>query len=168
MHCCTIHFAEPSLVLDMRGQFAQGLLSQIPSLYKVSEKMSFPSPLWKSHNSARMNTILACLLALAISMPLSDASCFYMPFKPGMSNGVVVGCLDGEGKVHEFDSRWRTEDCNDCSCSKTGIGCCTSYMTPVGYDEDKCERIFSKDTCSYKVVEKDDHSKECPVHSWVG
>ncbi|XP_054132528.1 beta-microseminoprotein-like [Melozone crissalis] len=116
----------------------------------------------------RQNTILACLLALAISMPLSDASCFYMPFKPGMSNGVVVGCLDGEGKVHEFDSRWRTEDCNDCSCSKTGIGCCTSYMTPVGYDEEKCERIFSKDTCSYKVVEKDDHSKECPVHSWVG
>lgn len=35
--------------------------------------------------------ILACLLALAISMPLSDASCFLMPFKPGMSNGVVVG-----------------------------------------------------------------------------
>lgn len=35
------HFAETSLVLDMHGQFTQGLLSQIPSLYKFSEKMSF-------------------------------------------------------------------------------------------------------------------------------
>ncbi|TRZ24027.1 hypothetical protein HGM15179_003079 [Zosterops borbonicus] len=42
------------------------------------------------------------------------------------------------------------------------------YMTPVDYDEEKCESIFNKETCSYKVVEKDDHSKECPVHSWVG
>ncbi|XP_058697915.1 beta-microseminoprotein-like [Poecile atricapillus] len=115
-----------------------------------------------------MNTIVACLLALAISMPLSDASCALMPFKPGMSNGVVVGCLDEEGKVHEFGSRWRTENCNDCSCSRGGIDCCTSYMRPVDYDEEKCESIFNKDTCSYKVVEKDDHSKECPVHSWVG
>ncbi|NXL69288.1 MSPJ protein, partial [Leptocoma aspasia] len=77
-------------------------------------------------------------------------------------------CLDEEGKVHEFDSSWRTEDCDDCSCSRTGIGCCTSYMRPVDYDEEKCESIFNKETCSYKVVEKDDPSKECPVHSWVG
>ncbi|XP_053805777.1 beta-microseminoprotein-like [Vidua chalybeata] len=115
-----------------------------------------------------MNTILACLLAVAICMPLSDASCVFLPFKPGISNGAVVGCLDEEGNVHKFDSQWRTEDCNDCSCSKTGIGCCTSYMRPVDYDEEKCESIFNEETCSYKVVEKDDHSKECPVHSWVG
>ncbi|XP_014730811.1 PREDICTED: beta-microseminoprotein-like isoform X1 [Sturnus vulgaris] len=116
----------------------------------------------------RQNTIVACLLALAISMPLSDAACYFIPFKPGTSNGEVVGCLDEEGKVHEFGSSWRTEDCNDCSCSDTGIGCCNSYITPVDYDEEKCESIFNKETCSYKVVEKDDHSKECPVHSWVG
>ncbi|NXO97849.1 MSMB protein, partial [Certhia brachydactyla] len=91
-------------------------------------------------------------------------------------------CLDEEGKVHEFDSSWRTEDCMDCSCSRTGIGCCTRrvqsssgvfplllcYMTPIDYDKEKCESIFNKETCSYKVVEKADHSKECPVHSWVG
>ncbi|XP_041573019.2 beta-microseminoprotein-like [Taeniopygia guttata] len=115
-----------------------------------------------------MNTILACLLALAISMPLSDAYCVFSPFEPGMSNGVVVGCLDKEGNVHEFDSHWRTEDCNDCSCSKTGISCCASSMNPVDYDKEKCESIFNQETCSYKVVEKDDHSKECPVNSWIG
>ncbi|NWW63640.1 MSPJ protein, partial [Ifrita kowaldi] len=77
-------------------------------------------------------------------------------------------CLDDKGKVHEFDSRWRTDDCNDCACDRSGIRCCTSYVTPVDYDKEKCESIFNQETCSYEVVEKDDHSKECPVHSWVG
>ncbi|NWR85562.1 MSMB protein, partial [Furnarius figulus] len=77
-------------------------------------------------------------------------------------------CLDSEGKLHEFGSKWRTEDCNDCFSSRDGIRCCTSYVTPVDYDKEKCESIFNKETCSYKVVEKNNHSKECPVHSWVG
>ncbi|NXP20838.1 MSMB protein, partial [Scytalopus superciliaris] len=77
-------------------------------------------------------------------------------------------CLDGEGKLHEFGSQWRTEDCHDCTSSRDGISCCTSYGTPVHYDKEKCESIFNKQTCSYTVVEKNDHSKECPVHSWVG
>uniref|UniRef100_A0A8C3UE13 Beta-microseminoprotein n=1 Tax=Catharus ustulatus TaxID=91951 RepID=A0A8C3UE13_CATUS len=92
-------------------------------------------------------------------------SCFCIPKQILKSR--MAAFLES-GSVHEFDSRWRTEDCNDCSCSKTGIGCCDSYMTPGDYDEEKCESIFNKETCSYKVVEKDDHSKECPVHSWVG
>ncbi|XP_027733951.1 beta-microseminoprotein-like [Empidonax traillii] len=115
-----------------------------------------------------MKTLLACLLVLAISVPLSDASCFFMACKPGMSGGVTVGCLDWEGELREFGSEWRTDDCNDCSSSRDGIRCCSSYATPVDYDKEKCESIFNKETCSYKVVEKDDHSKECPVHSWVG
>ncbi|XP_017924353.1 beta-microseminoprotein [Manacus vitellinus] len=114
-----------------------------------------------------MKTILPCLLVLAISVSLSDASCFFMECKPGMSDGVTVGCLDSEGKLHEFGSRWRTDDCNDCSSFRHGISCCSSYATPVDYDKEKCESIFNKETCSYKVLEKDDHSKECPVHSWV-
>ncbi|NXK89292.1 MSPJ protein, partial [Formicarius rufipectus] len=77
-------------------------------------------------------------------------------------------CLDENGKLREFGSKWRTEDCNDCYSSRGGIECCSSYSTPVGYDKEKCVRIFNKKTCSYKVVEKNDHSKECPVHSWVG
>ncbi|KFP83709.1 Beta-microseminoprotein J1, partial [Acanthisitta chloris] len=76
-------------------------------------------------------------------------------------------CLDSEGVVHKFDSKWR-KNCDDCSCSKQGIGCCTSYMRPVDYDTEKCVSIFNEETCSYEVVEKNDHSKECPVHSWVG
>ncbi|NXN74253.1 MSMB protein, partial [Himantopus himantopus] len=77
-------------------------------------------------------------------------------------------CRDLNGEGHEFGSSWRTTDCNDCSCSRGGIRCCTSFAKPVGYDTEKCVSIFNKDTCTYKVVEKDDHSKECPVHGWVG
>ncbi|NXN59655.1 MSMB protein, partial [Rynchops niger] len=77
-------------------------------------------------------------------------------------------CLDSNGKVHEFSSKWRTEDCHDCSCYRDGIECCSSFATPVGYDSKKCVKIFNKETCTYKVVEKHDSSKECPVHGWVG
>ncbi|XP_009813102.1 beta-microseminoprotein [Gavia stellata] len=113
-------------------------------------------------------TILACLLVLAISMTMSNADCFFQPLKPGMSDGKIIGCRDSSGELHEFGSRWRNADCYDCSCFKNGISCCSSFAIPVGYDEEKCVSIFNKDTCTYKVVEKDDHSKECPVHELVG
>ncbi|NWU64968.1 MSMB protein, partial [Pterocles burchelli] len=77
-------------------------------------------------------------------------------------------CSDSNGELHEFGSHWRTTDCNDCSCDTSGISCCSSFVTPVDYDEEKCVRIFNNETCTYKVVEKDNHSKECPVRGWVG
>ncbi|NXA34584.1 MSMB protein, partial [Eudromia elegans] len=77
-------------------------------------------------------------------------------------------CTDSKGNLHEFGSRWRTKNCLDCSCNKDGMSCCSSYVTPHGFDEEKCEPIFQKLTCSYKVVEKADHTKECPVPVWVG
>ncbi|KFQ21176.1 Beta-microseminoprotein J1, partial [Merops nubicus] len=77
-------------------------------------------------------------------------------------------CHDWKGQLHEFDSSWRTSNCLDCSCSKAGIRCCTSFASPVGYDEEKCIKVFNKENCTYKVLEKNDHSKECPVSGWVG
>ncbi|NXW42207.1 MSMB protein, partial [Nyctiprogne leucopyga] len=77
-------------------------------------------------------------------------------------------CHDSNGELHEFGSKWRNADCYDCFCSKHRIQCCSSFMTPVGYDKEKCVSIFNKETCKYKVVEKDDHSKECPVYASVG
>ncbi|NWI93482.1 MSMB protein, partial [Pitta sordida] len=76
-------------------------------------------------------------------------------------------CFDIKGILREFGSKW-TDYCTDCSSSRGGIRCCASYGRPDDYDKEKCESIFNKETCSYKVVEKDDHSKECPVYSWVG
>ncbi|NXD75576.1 MSMB protein, partial [Halcyon senegalensis] len=77
-------------------------------------------------------------------------------------------CRDSEGEMHVFGSRWKTQDCLDCSCSRNGMSCCTGFATPVGYDEEKCISILNKETCTYKVVEKNDDSKECPVNGWVG
>ncbi|NWW94307.1 MSMB protein, partial [Rhynochetos jubatus] len=77
-------------------------------------------------------------------------------------------CRDMNGKLHEFDSRWRSDACYDCSCTREGIGCCASFKTPTGYNKKKCVRIFNKDTCTYKVVKKDNHSEECSVYKWVG
>ncbi|NWH70974.1 MSMB protein, partial [Piaya cayana] len=76
-------------------------------------------------------------------------------------------CHDSKGELHEFGSRWKTEDCYDCSCSREGISCCNSFATPTDYDKEKCVSVFNKETCTYKVVEKDDDSKECPVYGWV-
>ncbi|NXJ79843.1 MSMB protein, partial [Trogon melanurus] len=76
-------------------------------------------------------------------------------------------CRDSEGELHEIGSSWRTNDCLRCSCLKDGIDCCTDYATPSDYDREKCISIFNKVTCTYKVVEKDDHSKVCPVRGWV-
>ncbi|XP_076194188.1 beta-microseminoprotein-like [Aptenodytes patagonicus] len=114
-----------------------------------------------------MKIILACLLVLAISVTLSNADCFIQPLKLEISDK-ITGCHDWNGKLHEFGSHWRNADCYDCSCSRDGISCCSSFATPVSYDEEKCVSIFNKETCTYKVVEKNDHSKECPVHGWVG
>ncbi|NXG69963.1 MSMB protein, partial [Baryphthengus martii] len=77
-------------------------------------------------------------------------------------------CRDSKGKPHVFGSEWKTDDCLDCSCSRGGISCCTSFATPADYDKEKCMSIFNKEICTYKVVEKNDHSKECPVKGWVG
>ncbi|NXC66983.1 MSMB protein, partial [Anhinga anhinga] len=76
-------------------------------------------------------------------------------------------CRDSDGVLREFGSRWRRADCYDCSCSRKGIGCCAGFGTPVGFNEEKCEKVFNKKTCTYKVVEKEDPSKECPFSGMV-
>lgn len=38
---------------------------------------------------------------------------------------------------------------------------------PVGFDDNKCEKVFHKSDCSYTVVEKNNPGKSCPVKSWV-
>uniref|UniRef100_A0A8C6ZQK3 Beta-microseminoprotein-like n=1 Tax=Nothoprocta perdicaria TaxID=30464 RepID=A0A8C6ZQK3_NOTPE len=108
-------------------------------------------------------TFLAFLFILVTCVTISDAFCLFEPLTAGKP-----GCIDSKGTLHQFGSHWRAENCLDCSCGKDGTSCCSSYATPVDFDEEKCESIFDKQTCSYKVVEKADHKKECPVFTWVG
>uniref|UniRef100_A0A8C3HIN6 Beta-microseminoprotein n=1 Tax=Chrysemys picta bellii TaxID=8478 RepID=A0A8C3HIN6_CHRPI len=98
------------------------------------------------------------LLIIVASVTLCDAQFGY----------VLSGCIDENGVLHEFNSKWKTKDCQSCSCSKETMGCCSLVITPRIYDEEKCESIFYEETCSYKVVEKADPSKLCEVHGAVG
>ncbi|NXE72801.1 MSMB protein, partial [Cochlearius cochlearius] len=71
-------------------------------------------------------------------------------------------CRDSNGELHKFGSHWRNADCYDCYCSGLGMHCCSSFTIPVVYDGEKCVKILNKETCTFKAVKKDDHSKECP------
>lgn len=37
----------------------------------------------------------------------------------------------------------------------------------MGYDRDKCQAVFNKETCTYTVLEKKNPSKTCAVEAWV-
>ena len=42
-----------------------------------------------------------------------------------------------------------------------------SAAIPMGYDRDKCQAVFNKETCTYTVLEKKNPSKTCAVEAWV-
>ncbi|MEE6488283.1 hypothetical protein FKM82_015183 [Ascaphus truei] len=83
------------------------------------------------------------------------------------SNPSKKGCFK-DGAVHAFNTKWKAPNCEECSCRKDGMQCCSLYGKPEGYDEEKCEAILNKKTCHYYVVKKNDHSKSCPFKSMNG
>ncbi|KAE8590996.1 hypothetical protein XENTR_v10018270 [Xenopus tropicalis] len=112
-----------------------------------------------------MQCILASVVALGILVATCNAACFNQP--PELKEN-LEGCLYKD-ELHELGSEFRTKDCYDCTCSMDGsMRCCQAYGTPVGYDKKKCKAIFNKKTCTYRVVEKKDRSKECEGHAMVG
>ncbi|KAM9380163.1 beta-microseminoprotein-like isoform 2-T2 [Phaethornis superciliosus] len=111
-----------------------------------------------------MKSFLAFLVALGITVALSDAFCFSKLNKPGMA---VEGCIL-DGKLYPFGEIARTENCYRCSCSSHAMRCCSLFHTPVGYDKENCEVVFNKTSCDYDVVKKSDPSKECVVYSRIG
>ncbi|NXF10288.1 MSMB protein, partial [Smithornis capensis] len=76
------------------------------------------------------------------------------------------GCML-DGKLYPFGHIERTENCYRCSCSRTALGCCSLFFTPLSYDKENCKVVFNKTSCNYDVVQKNDPSKECSVHSRV-
>ncbi|XP_067388295.1 beta-microseminoprotein J1-like isoform X2 [Emydura macquarii macquarii] len=103
------------------------------------------------------------LLIVVFSVTLCDAQCWLEK-----NEADARGCVDKNGVLHKFNTKWRTKDCYSCTCTKKEIQCCSVVFTPVDYDKEKCERIFYEDTCSYTVVEKADPSKHCEVRGIVG
>nr|XP_006118216.1 beta-microseminoprotein-like [Pelodiscus sinensis] len=110
-----------------------------------------------------MKCLLGFLLALGLWVTLCDAYCYFRLNDPAT---FTKGCLD-DGELHKFDSTW-ISNCHRCYCSQNGIRCCSVFHSPREFDEEKCESIFSKETCTFTVVEKADHSKTCIVQGWAG
>ncbi|XP_041424738.1 beta-microseminoprotein-like [Xenopus laevis] len=109
-----------------------------------------------------MKCVLAFVIAVGILLTTCNAACFNQ-----QPDGNQKGCLY-KGKMHRLGSTFRTKDCMECTCDMDGsLRCCDISGRPVEYDEKKCEVLFDKKTCMYRVVEKKDHSKECK-HSMVG
>ncbi|CAF3367570.1 unnamed protein product [Rotaria socialis] len=72
-----------------------------------------------------------------------------------------------DGKLRSFNDSWKTNDCQQCSCQRSGISCCSSLVTPVGYDK-SCQAVLNKRLCQYDVVKKTNPSIKCRVTSAVG
>ncbi|XP_061261686.1 beta-microseminoprotein isoform X2 [Bos javanicus] len=126
-----------------------------------------------------MNALLFSFVVLATFVTLCNAQCYFIPNESSASNGdlpdpgiearspALAGCKDLSGVTHELKSDWKTENCESCHCSNDGIECCNTAAIPMGYDRDKCQAVFNKETCTYTVLEKKDPLKNCTVTAWV-
>ncbi|ELV11879.1 beta-microseminoprotein isoform X1 [Tupaia chinensis] len=113
-----------------------------------------------------LQNVLGSLLVFAAFVTFCNAQCYTIR-KEVTPNDLSTGCKDKEGVVHPLKSKWKTENCEQCSCGHYGIHCCNTVPIPVGYDEVKCQKIFNKETCSNTVVERKNPEKTCPVNGWV-
>ncbi|XP_057591809.1 beta-microseminoprotein isoform X2 [Hippopotamus amphibius kiboko] len=109
------------------------------------------------------NALLGSLVVLATFVTLCDAQCYVILNQNPASNE----CKDLSGVTHPRNSKWNTENCEECTCDEGVTNCCNTAAIPMGYDTDKCQKIFNKETCTYKVVEKEDPEKTCDVSGWV-
>ncbi|XP_006902116.1 PREDICTED: beta-microseminoprotein-like [Elephantulus edwardii] len=109
---------------------------------------------------------LGTLVVLATFVVSCNAYCYIIPIEK-VSGKSTTECKDDNGIMHPMNTAWETEKCERCSCWRDGIQCCSIISTPVGYNSDKCKKIFHQENCSYTVVEKDNPHVNCDVDSWI-
>ncbi|XP_022061004.1 beta-microseminoprotein [Acanthochromis polyacanthus] len=102
--------------------------------------------------------VFVCLLGLVV-LCHSDSSCFFKELEVKDKANPPKGCEDKDGKLHDFDTAWE-RDCNECYCSRTGLSCC-NMISYAGLVPDECELVVDRTTCSAKMVQKSDKTKEC-------
>ncbi|XP_056388330.1 beta-microseminoprotein-like [Hyla sarda] len=88
---------------------------------------------------------------------------------PGRSSALITNpnwSCEHKGKFHKIGSVW-TLDCEECSCNKHGMSCCSLINTPI-YDEKECVAVFHKESCSYTVTKKSNPSEPCEIKAMVG
>ncbi|XP_077310513.1 beta-microseminoprotein-like [Lithobates pipiens] len=109
-----------------------------------------------------MKYLVAAILCVGFILSVCDAFCMNQPppmLKYGQKH--LRGCVF-EGKLHKLGSKWITENCMDCSCRSDGsVGCCSKLGLPMEFDRNRCEYIEDKKTCTWRVVSKEDPTKDC-------
>ncbi|XP_036402002.1 beta-microseminoprotein-like [Megalops cyprinoides] len=90
---------------------------------------------------------------------LCHAQCFFKELEITDINNPPKGCKDADGVMRKFGDSW-VKDCNECSCSAEGIGCCSKIGDMLEAPPD-CEVVINKEQCTVKMVMKADKTKEC-------
>ncbi|XP_063291337.1 beta-microseminoprotein-like [Pelobates fuscus] len=110
------------------------------------------------------HVISACLLNLAVAFGViiaaCNAACHFEKLQITRANEIPKGCWD-DGELHPFGTKWESEECEECICTRKGMQCCDHFRIAVGYNPKMCIAYFYKETCSFKVMRKDDHETHC-------
>ncbi|XP_077310512.1 beta-microseminoprotein-like [Lithobates pipiens] len=109
-----------------------------------------------------MKYLVAAVLCMGFILVVCDAGCFLQPH-PKLKSGqkTLSGCFF-EGKLHKLGSQWITEECMNCSCLSDGsVGCCEKLRLQMRFDRNRCEYIKDLKTCTWRLVSKQDHTKDC-------
>ncbi|XP_070607354.1 beta-microseminoprotein [Erythrolamprus reginae] len=104
--------------------------------------------------------ILGFLLILTLLRNLCDAQCSVKPVGK-------KGCFQN-GKWYRAPAVWKTNNCQRCECKPKELICCSLVFRPINYDKEKCIAMFHRQSCSIRVVRKNDPSKSCHVFAGVG
>ncbi|ETE66775.1 hypothetical protein L345_07442, partial [Ophiophagus hannah] len=100
--------------------------------------------------------ILVFLLILALLRNLCDAQCSVKPVGK-------KGCFQN-GKWYRAPAVWKTNNCQRCECKPKELICCS---LPINYDKKKCIAMFHRQSCSIRVVKKNDPTESCQVFAGV-
>ncbi|XP_034974746.2 small serum protein 2-like [Zootoca vivipara] len=73
---------------------------------------------------------------------------------------VPTKCTDPyDGSKHPLGSKWNTAECMECTCSRSGMECCTRYGGTA--EVEGCKAVVNPKTCKYEFYKLDDPSKPC-------
>ncbi|XP_073541776.1 beta-microseminoprotein-like [Phyllobates terribilis] len=111
-----------------------------------------------------MKVLLALGVVLTVSVALSSAQCYIA--KPKFDRKTRTIECEHMGNLYSIGEEW-TANCEQCSCSKDIMQCCSTAFTPI-FDKQICEAKFNEESCSYTVTKKDNPSEACEITGMVG
>ncbi|XP_066456689.1 myb-like protein X isoform X1 [Eleutherodactylus coqui] len=113
---------------------------------------------WVKRQST-MTLIVAVVVALGLCVTSCYSDCSMQRNQMVPRGTKQTGCWK-HGSMHPYFSKWKTTDCQECTCYKQGVECCSDDSVAIGYNPKIC--IAIKEDCVTKVVRKKDHSIKCP------